>query len=155
MPLRWIGAKGRLLDIGTGNGYPAFPILACRPQLEGTLVERSERKSLFLDAVLRSARRSGVRIETREATRRIASMNEDPTSDDRPFDHVISRATLPPARYLEIAASWVRSPDGRVFVYGGAEVESLAGQRDLHGLGLLHVELIPGRRDSFLYVLAS
>jgi len=150
MPLRWIGPKGRLLDIGTGNGYPALPILACRPGLESVLVERSERKCLFLDAVLRGAGRSGVRILTREAAPRTGAAAADP-----PFDHVISRATLPAARYLEIAASWTRPQGGQVFVYGGGEVGAIAGRRDLHGLGLEHVELIPGRRDSFLYVLAA
>jgi 16S rRNA G527 N7-methylase RsmG len=64
LPLRWIARDlpGRMLDVGTGNGFPALPILACRPGLAGVLLERSERKGLFLDAVVREARWGG-RVE--------------------------------------------------------------------------------------------
>jgi len=54
LPLKWIARDrpGRLLDVGSGNGFPALPILACRPWLRGVLLERSERKGLFLEAVV-------------------------------------------------------------------------------------------------------
>ncbi len=40
LPLRWIGPAGRLIDIGSGNGYPGIPILACRPE-PGRLARRA------------------------------------------------------------------------------------------------------------------
>lgn len=56
--------EGLLVDLGSGNGFPALPILAARPGLGGLLVESSARKVDFLRA---AARESGlaprVRIE--------------------------------------------------------------------------------------------
>ncbi len=55
---------GLLVDLGSGNGFPALPILAARPALSGLLVESSARKVDFLRA---AARESGladrVRVE--------------------------------------------------------------------------------------------
>jgi 16S rRNA (guanine527-N7)-methyltransferase len=147
LPLRWIGGEGRMLDIGTGNGYPAIPILACRPALEGTLVERSEKKSLFLEAVLREGGRRRARVQTRDLAAR-----SDP--DDQPFDCVVSRATLTAERYLEIAATWVR-PGGRVFLYAGGSAEAACANTRAHGLAILSRDPIPRRRDSYLFVLQT
>lgn len=39
----------RLLDIGTGGGFPAVPILLCRSDMEGVLVESVGKKAKFLE----------------------------------------------------------------------------------------------------------
>ena len=56
--------EGLLVDLGSGNGFPALPVLAARPGLAGLLVESSARKVDFLRA---AARESGlgqrVRVE--------------------------------------------------------------------------------------------
>jgi 16S rRNA (guanine(527)-N(7))-methyltransferase RsmG len=44
-----------LVDIGSGNGYPALPLLTCRPDLRGLLLEASARKVDFLRAAIRRA----------------------------------------------------------------------------------------------------
>jgi 16S rRNA (guanine527-N7)-methyltransferase len=38
----------RVLDLGSGGGFPAVPLLIVRPDLEGTLVESSGRKAGYL-----------------------------------------------------------------------------------------------------------
>ncbi len=43
---------GRLLDIGSGGGFPAIPLKIALPELSVTLVERSERKVGFLRHVV-------------------------------------------------------------------------------------------------------
>lgn len=146
IPLRWIGPRGRLLDIGSGNGFPALPILACRPEVEGVLLERSERKCHFLEEVLREARRagSGVRKEDWVARRGDGSGGT--------FDYAISRATLSPPHYLDLAMTSVR-PGARIFLYAGSTAERLCRERAASGLRLVAQSPIPGRRDSFLFVL--
>lgn len=62
--------RGRLVDLGSGNGFPAVPLRVLRPNLELVLVEASERKSAFLWTVLRDLGLKAARVETRRVTRR-------------------------------------------------------------------------------------
>ena len=39
---------GKVIDIGSGAGLPGLPLAICRPDLQFTLVERSEKRSRFL-----------------------------------------------------------------------------------------------------------
>lgn len=45
-------ARGTLLDIGTGGGFPAIPLRVAIPTLEVVMVERSQKKVAFLQKVL-------------------------------------------------------------------------------------------------------
>jgi 16S rRNA (guanine527-N7)-methyltransferase len=42
----------RLLDIGSGGGFPAIPLLVVRRDLEGVLVESTGKKARFLEAAI-------------------------------------------------------------------------------------------------------
>lgn len=42
----------RLLDLGSGGGFPAIPLMIARPDLLGTLVESSRKKAAYLDETL-------------------------------------------------------------------------------------------------------
>jgi 16S rRNA (guanine527-N7)-methyltransferase len=64
------GGSGSLVDIGSGNGFPAIPLRILCPDLELVLVESSERKSAFLWAVIQALRLTGCRVETRRVRRR-------------------------------------------------------------------------------------
>lgn len=46
------GSAVRLLDLGSGGGFPAIPLMIVRPDLVGTLVESSRKKAAYLDEVL-------------------------------------------------------------------------------------------------------
>ncbi len=46
------GCAVRLLDLGSGGGFPAIPLLIVRPDLVGTLVESSRKKAAYLDEAL-------------------------------------------------------------------------------------------------------
>ena len=47
------GRRFRLLDIGSGGGFPAIPLLLARPDLDGVLVESIGKKCRFLEEALR------------------------------------------------------------------------------------------------------
>ena len=47
------GQPRRLLDIGSGGGFPAIPLLVSRRDLEGVLVESTGKKARFLEGVVR------------------------------------------------------------------------------------------------------
>ncbi|HXH29057.1 MAG TPA: 16S rRNA (guanine(527)-N(7))-methyltransferase RsmG [Candidatus Polarisedimenticolia bacterium] len=61
---------GRLVDIGSGSGFPAIPLKVLRPELDLVLVESSERKSAFLWSVIQALRLGNSRVETRRIRRR-------------------------------------------------------------------------------------
>ena len=51
--LPWVGSTGTLLDVGSGNGFPAVPLLLARPGVRGVLLEPRERRWAFLREVVR------------------------------------------------------------------------------------------------------
>ncbi len=72
----------RIVDVGSGAGFPGIPAAILRPECEVTLVESHQRKSVFLREVSRELR--NVRVITKRA--------EDVTGE---FDWLISRAVAP------------------------------------------------------------
>ncbi|MFZ5786584.1 MAG: 16S rRNA (guanine(527)-N(7))-methyltransferase RsmG [Acidobacteriota bacterium] len=53
---------GVLLDVGSGNGFPAIPLLAARRDLSGVLLEPRERRWAFLREVVREL---GLNVDVR------------------------------------------------------------------------------------------
>ncbi len=51
--LPWVAPTDRLLDVGSGNGFPAVPLLLARPGATGVLLEPRERRWAFLREVVR------------------------------------------------------------------------------------------------------
>jgi 16S rRNA (guanine527-N7)-methyltransferase len=51
--LPWVAATDGLLDVGSGNGFPAVPLLLARPGATGVLLEPRERRWAFLREVVR------------------------------------------------------------------------------------------------------
>jgi len=69
----------RVADIGSGAGFPGFPVAILRPDCEVTLVESHQRKAVFLRECTRHLKNVRVRAERAEDL-------------GRQFDWVISRA---------------------------------------------------------------
>ena len=66
-------------DVGSGAGFPGFPVAVLRPDCSVTLIESHQRKAVFLREASRGL--PNVRV--------LANRAEDVT---RQFDRVISRA---------------------------------------------------------------
>ncbi len=49
-----LGEAARVLDLGSGAGFPGVPMKILRPGLQITLLESRQRKALFLNEVVRS-----------------------------------------------------------------------------------------------------
>ncbi|AKU92860.1 rRNA small subunit 7-methylguanosine (m7G) methyltransferase GidB [Vulgatibacter incomptus] len=111
------GAK--LLDVGTGGGFPGIPLAIVRPDVECLLVDRTEKKVLFLKTViarlgLRNARAAHLRIEGDPASEGIA-----------PSDVVVSRAFAAPGEWLALAKPYVR-PGGLAIAMLGSEEPAIS-----------------------------
>jgi 16S rRNA (guanine527-N7)-methyltransferase len=65
-----LAGRGTLIDIGSGNGFPAIPLAVLRPEVDLVLVEASERKSSFLWAVVRALGLKSAQVVTRRVCRR-------------------------------------------------------------------------------------
>lgn len=53
IPTPFIPERGRMLDVGSGAGFPGIVIKICRPQLKTSLIEANSKKTSFLKQVIR------------------------------------------------------------------------------------------------------
>ena len=120
------GAK--IADIGSGGGLPIIPCLIARPDLEATLIESSQKKTVFLREALREVGRKATVIARRF---------EDIEAPDVEF--ITSRALDQFARKIPALFDW--APDGATFLLFGGE-ELMEAERFL----------IPGSEKRYLYV---
>ncbi len=51
--VEFLPESGTILDIGSGNGFPAVPLLLARPRMRSVLLEPRERRWAFLRTVVR------------------------------------------------------------------------------------------------------
>lgn len=117
--LEWIDRArgGRLLDVGTGAGFPGFVIAAARPRLDVFLVESRERKWAFLRA---AAARASLPCQCLNA-RVSASL---PPEVPEELEFVTLRAVnLPPATLVALLGRLGRA--GALLWWRGAEPTEL------------------------------
>jgi len=96
----------RIVDVGSGAGFPGFPVAVYRPDCLVTLVESHQRKAVFLQEAARSV--PNVRVLARRA--------EQVEEEDDEFDLAISRAVS----YRDLSPS-VRVLAPAAYLLGGAE----------------------------------
>lgn len=85
VPIFWLNI--RVLDIGTGAGFPGIPIKILRPDLDLYLIETIGKKAQFLEALIHELKLEGVTI-LKDRAEDLAHQQEYRET----FDVVISRA---------------------------------------------------------------
>ena len=85
-PVYLIQSDTKLLDIGSGAGFPGVPIKIVRPDLDVTLLESSGKKSAFLKELIRKLGLKGIAAFTERAE------NTENGVPRKNFDCVITRA---------------------------------------------------------------
>lgn len=116
----------RVVDVGSGGGFPAIPLAVARPDLQLTMVEATTRKCAFLRHVVRHLGLRGCLVqEGRLEALRL-----------RGFDVAVSRAAMAPSRWLEAGLELVR-PGGRVLLMLSSSAEAPPG-------GEQHPYMLPG-----------
>jgi 16S rRNA (guanine527-N7)-methyltransferase len=98
-------ASARVVDLGSGAGFPGIPIVISRPDLQVVLVEIRERRANFLRHVVRT-----LSLQC-EVWRRPVDDAAEPD-----FDAVLVRALAPPERAVPVAQRWAR-PGGEVWLW--------------------------------------
>lgn len=113
-------AGTRVLDFGTGGGFPGIPLAILFPQCQFRLIDGTGKKITVASAVA-----SGIGLQNVEAVQR---RGEEETER---FDFVVSRAVMPLPDLVKIVRKNIRRehhnawPNGLICLKGGALVEEL------------------------------
>ena len=96
-----------VLDVGTGGGFPGVPLAIVRPDVQVHLVDRTEKKVLFLQTLVARLGLSNARPVHKR-------LEGDRDAEGLPaFDVAVSRAFTAPPAWLDLARGYLR-PGGRV-----------------------------------------
>jgi 16S rRNA (guanine527-N7)-methyltransferase len=133
--------RGRLADVGSGAGFPGFPLRLARPDLELVLIEANSKKAAFLSEVVRELHLDRVQV----FDGRMSELAEAECG----FDFITARAV---GRHNELL-SWAHgrlSEIGKVVLWLGDEgMKSVSGG---HGWDWQQPCKIPGSRKRFILV---
>ncbi len=111
-PAAHIPFHGRLLDIGTGGGFPGIPLKIMRPAQPMTLIDGVRKKVNFVKHVIRELALAS--IEVRQI--RAETLGQD--ANQPKFDVIVCRA-LSGLRQVVQWASPLLAPGGRIIAYRG------------------------------------
>lgn len=136
MPLQFIKKGAKIVDIGTGAGFPGVPIKILRADVDVTLVEATSKKANFCDHVIRELGLKKIKI--------VGGRAEDVKTQKKlgKFDYIISRATLKLPKYLKIGTNYLKK-DGKLIAMVGPswsdELDDALAQVKKSGLKLTKV----------------
>jgi 16S rRNA (guanine527-N7)-methyltransferase len=135
MLLKHLPHDAKIADIGSGAGLPIIPCLLARPNLTATLIESSQKKSVFLREALKQLGRPSMIIPK-------------PFEQVEPPDvsFVTSRALDQFMNKVSTLIGWA-PPGSTLLLYGG---ETL--REKLQGM-LFEETLIPLSEKRFLFVV--
>jgi 16S rRNA (guanine527-N7)-methyltransferase len=105
----------RLIDIGSGSGSPAIPLILAAPRFVGTMVESKTRKAVFLLEVLRHLGISNWTVETS----RYEQLLTRPELHEA-FDALTIRAVRVEKTVLLTLQAFVR-PGGELYLFQAGE----------------------------------
>ena len=138
--------RGALLDIGSGNGFPAIPLKCALEELRIGLVEPTLRKSVFLSNVI-----SELGLTDATVLRRRVDRPRDLMRMGR-WDCITMRAVAAIAAVVE-AGPVVLRPGGRILLLVGEAGRAEALGRVAAPLQVLTERRLPSSRGSYLVVI--
>lgn len=114
-PARWLPQGARILDMGSGAGFPGLPLLIVRPDLRLTSVDSVGKKMQFQRHAVRTLGLHGVEL----VTARLESLVDAPTHVAG-YDVIVSRAFGSLPLLADYALPLLR-PDGFVLALKGRD----------------------------------
>ena len=136
--LRLSPFRGRILDFGSGAGYPGIPLAVALPEAQVCFLESSGKKSSFLREVAAALSLKNIQVFQER-------LGKNPPRHLGRFGQIVTRATLPPAEAASLLLPLLE-PGGRLLLMAGAGKET--GEE-----GALPEGALPGRRFRFLLPL--
>jgi len=120
LALPYLRGGARVLDLGTGAGFPGVPLLIAKPDIQLTLMDSVQKKLDFLAELLPKL---GLKAEIVHS--RAEDAAKKPAYRDG-FDAVCSRAVAPMNVLLELALPFVKPGGAAVCFKGPALKDELA-----------------------------
>ncbi len=123
IPLTFIPEIGKLLDVGSGAGFPGIVIKICRPRLKTVLLEANHKKTGFLKQVVRLLELNDIEVINGRIERNGFKLYPDG------YNIITARALAPIERIIEWCSPFLCS-EGIMIGFLGNEAEiSLAESR--------------------------
>lgn len=139
--LLWKG-KGKVLDIGSGAGFPGMVLAVCNTDLSVTLLETVKKKSDFLVELREKLAAESVDVQWGRAED-YAHMS----SYRAQFDLVTARAVASLAVLFELAGAFVR-PGGHFIAYKGPSYQEELREAAT-AMSIMGLELVETRQVEF------
>ena len=140
--------ESKLLDVGTGAGFPAIPLKLARPHMSIELVEPSEKKSAFLRFVIGSLNIAQATVTTTKLENYVRR-----SGVRRLFDYVVVRAFKVDQMGAMLASLLKES--GRIVLYRTCKVEPNFRLNDLALIKEVEYELPSGYGHRTLSVFSK
>lgn len=137
--LPYLKAGGKVIDVGTGAGFPGVPLLIMEPQLELTLADSLQKRLTFLDALLKELGLKAALVHGRAE-----DLGQNRLYREQ-FDAALSRAVANLPVLLELTTPFVKV-GGSAIAYKGDGAEELKNAKS--AAFLLHVQLWSAELDS-------
>ena len=118
--LRFAPFPGRILDFGSGAGYPGIPLALYLPGARVTVLEASAKKCAFLSRVRGMLPLSNVDVVQARAERR----KRLPLPA---HDHIVTRATASPGEVVPLLSPYLADGGRFLFMVGPGARESAPG----------------------------
>jgi len=132
-PYRLITGATRLLDAGTGAGFPGIPLKLVKPDLRVTLLDSVTKKVLFMRHIIRTLglgpdiEAVAARLEDKAVVKKYAGA----------FDCVISRAFTNLPDFVEMGLPYL-APGGMLIAMKGPKAKEELVTVDLDACGLVY-----------------
>lgn len=136
----------KVIDVGTGAGFPGMPLLILRPDLQMTFLDALNKRILFLQDALK-------RLDLRAATLHARAEDAARMADHREmYDAAVSRAVASAAVLQELTLPFVKTGGMAIAWKGpGVQDELVAAKRAAFVLGGTVRDIlpapVPGRDD--------
>lgn len=133
LPSPFLPERGRLLDIGSGAGFPGIPLKIHKSGLEVHLIEANSRKASFLRHVIRTTKLTGIEVIRGRVERAGKDLHPDG------YHIITARALSPLPQCLSLCAPFLCS-GGLIVTFQGSRFEKVLRESSdvikAHGLSL-------------------
>lgn len=112
-----ITGVAKIMDLGSGGGFPGLPLKVLNPHLELVLVDAARKKVNFLKHVIRT-----LKLDTADAIHsRVEDLHADPDFAGQ-FDGIVARGFAGLEKFADLALPLLK-PGGSLFAMKGENAE--------------------------------